>query len=195
MQSDWPVFPSLKTFTITYMKSVSSLSCTTGWKTRALRRIPSRQQESSLLANTRPAGKKRNKKTPKRQRRKLALAWLTFYFNFFVFLTTAGHASGAEGGVSAVSSSSSSGGGFWRWFWWSSIRKKTKIGLMLKIWKRWEVAWRWNQKLHEVQQTLWRGEAKKRMIKLWPWLDTMGFLHKCSGADWGSGKEVKKIKK
>lgn len=40
----------------TYTKSVSSFSCTTGWKTRALRRIPSRQQESSLFANTRPAG-------------------------------------------------------------------------------------------------------------------------------------------
>lgn len=40
------------------MKSVSPLSCTTGWKTRALRRIPSRQQESSLFAKTRPVGGK-----------------------------------------------------------------------------------------------------------------------------------------
>lgn len=41
----------------THTKSVSSLSWTTGWKTRALRRIPSRQQESSLFAKTRPTWK------------------------------------------------------------------------------------------------------------------------------------------
>lgn len=41
----------------THTKSVSSRSCDTGWNTRALRRIPSRQAVSSELANTRPAWK------------------------------------------------------------------------------------------------------------------------------------------
>lgn len=40
---------------ISYTKSVSSRSCATGWKTRARRRIPSKQAVSSELANTLPA--------------------------------------------------------------------------------------------------------------------------------------------
>lgn len=44
---------------ITYTKSVSSRSCATGWKTRARRRIPSRQAVSSELANTLPAAQHR----------------------------------------------------------------------------------------------------------------------------------------
>lgn len=45
---------------LSYTKSVSSRSCATGWKTRALRRIPSRQAVSSELANTRPAEEQGN---------------------------------------------------------------------------------------------------------------------------------------
>jgi len=38
----------------TYTKSVSVLSSATGWKTRLRLRIPSKQTESSVLANTFP---------------------------------------------------------------------------------------------------------------------------------------------
>lgn len=41
-----------------YTKSVSSRSCATGWKTRVLRRIPSRHAVSSEFANTLPATKR-----------------------------------------------------------------------------------------------------------------------------------------
>lgn len=77
-------FPQSGNLAITYTKSVSSLSCTTGWKTRALRRIPSRQQESSLLANTRPAGEEKNKKKKKPSKEEAGASLAEFfYFIFF----------------------------------------------------------------------------------------------------------------
>ncbi len=48
------LFDNTRTVVGTYTKSVSSLSWTTGWKTIARRRMPSKQAESSVLANTLP---------------------------------------------------------------------------------------------------------------------------------------------
>lgn len=50
----WDIRISIVKCVLSYTKSVSSFSCTTGWKTRALRRIPNKQAESSVFANTRP---------------------------------------------------------------------------------------------------------------------------------------------
>lgn len=171
-----------KIFAITYTKSVSSLSCTTGWKTRALRRIPSRQQESSLLANTRPAGERDTKASKEETGVSLA--------DFFLRDMQAVRKVPFRLWAAAEEDSDGDCGGF-------RSKKKPKKTTNVKIRKRRQAAQRLEP--DKSYKATWsatdtmkgRSKEKKNYVRMMNcghgWTQC-GFLHKC-GVDRGSGKK------